>query len=336
MSCSTADLTVIVPCLNAEATLAEALRSVTNQTAPPAEILVIDDRSTDRSTAIARSFGPIVRVLANPGRGPGAARRLGVLEARSKYIAFVDADDRVDPSKHERQLAVLERQGPHTVVHTGATLFFDEPGRPPYLRDSGAAATGRCTRVIFETNPICGASCMLARSTILELGNYDAALSGTEDFGMSLAASTCCEFVYLPEPLYHVRRHATQLTSRRLRMVYYHWLAQEHFRLQFPAEFAALPAESISRFMIAPVLQATKEAYWQRNADGYATSLRLARQLAPADPVIRMLWRRRWFPLSLLKLYDRLAQNARGFRPRIRTHPTGPRANAHDLPRCTS
>jgi hypothetical protein len=88
--------------------------------------------------------------------------------------------------------------------------------------------------------------------------------------------------------------------------------------------------------MIAPVLQATKEAYWQRNADGYATSLRLARQLAPEDPAIRTLWRRRWFPLSLLKLYDRLAQSATGFRPRIRTEPADRGANVHNLPRCTS
>lgn len=306
MSLSTADVSVIIPCLNAEATLAEAIESALGQTAPPREILVIDDHSTDRSVAVAKPFGPIVRILSNPGHGTGPARRLGVLEARGKYVAFVDADDVLDGVKHERQLEILERNDPHTHVHTGATLFYDEPGRPSSPRASAAEATGRCTRVIFEKNPICGASTMLARSTILHLGNYDPDLWGTDDFYMSLAASTCCELVYLPEPLYHIRCHRGQMSNRRLRMVYHHWLAQERFRLRFPAAFSTLPAESVRQYMIEPVLQAARQAYWRRDSDGYRRVLRLAHTLAPHDPQIQTLWRRRWCPLAALRFWDRL------------------------------
>ena len=66
MSGSTASVSVITPCLNAEGTLGEALESVFAQTVPPIEVLVIDDDSRDRSIEIARSFGPRVRGVKSP------------------------------------------------------------------------------------------------------------------------------------------------------------------------------------------------------------------------------------------------------------------------------
>lgn len=311
MSLSSADISVIVPCLNAEATLGEALESVFAQTAPPREVLLIDDRSTDRSIEIARRFGPAVRVFLNPGHGPGWARRLGVHEARGRYIAFVDADDILAPDKHERQLAVFAQHGPRTVVHTGASLFLDQPGRPSRPRESGGDAVGCCTRMIFERNPVCGASSMLERDVVLELGNYDPRLVGTEDYGMSLAASTCCRFFYLPEPLYHIRRHAGNLTNRKAHMVYHHWLAQEMFRLRFPAAFGALPAACVRQAMIEPVLRAVQEAYWRREPAGYARLLRLAMRIAPGEPAVQRLWQRRWCPMTVLRRWDRLMERVR-------------------------
>lgn len=311
---SSGAVTVIVPCRNGAATLAEALESVFAQTVPPLEVLVIDDRSTDDSVAVARSFGPRVRVLRNPGRGPGAARELGVREARGTYIAFVDADDVLEPEKHARQLAVLERSDPSTVVHTGSVIFRTGGGERVRRRVGEEEAVGRCTRVVFERNPVCGASMMLRRSVVLDLGNYDPDLIGTEDFGLSLIASTRCDFVHLPEPLYRIRRHEHNITNRTLHMAYHHWLAQERFRLRCPEAFARLPGPSVRRFMIEPVLRVVKEAYWRREGGAeYRQLLRLAVRLAPDDAEIRRLHRRRWCPMGLLRMRDRW-QEQRGVR----------------------
>ena len=306
MSSSTASVSVIIPCLNAEATLAEAINSVLDQTAPPLEVLVIDDGSTDRSVAVAASFGPAVRVLHNPIGGPGAARQIGVNAAHGEFIAFVDADDTLDPAKHEKQLAILEHHAAHTLVHTGATIFWSDNRVPPVERAGGEQAVGRCLRTVFERNPVCGASTMLRRSVILELGNYDPDLFGTEDFGMSLMAASCCEFIYLPEPLYRIRRHASNLSSRACHMAYAHWLAQEHFRQRRPEAFAQLPEQSVRQFMVEPVLRATKEAHYRRDAKDYAHLLRLAHRLAPHDPEIRRMWHKRCIPAGMLRTWDRL------------------------------
>lgn len=313
MSLSAGTISVIVPCRNAVATLGEAMESVLAQTVLPTEILVIDDRSTDESAALARSFGPRVRVLVNPGRGPGAARRLGVSEACGEYIAFVDADDTVEPTKHERQLAILESHDPHTVVHTGSFLFWPDGSRPGYRRLGGERATGRCLRTVFEANPLCSASVMLRRSLILELGNYDPELIGAEDYHLSVRAATCCDFVYLPEPLYRIRRHSGGITHRKSIMAFYHWLAQDKFRRQFPGAFATLPPDTVRRAMLEPVLRAVEDAYWRRDVDGYRQLLRLATTLTRENDVtqgeragVDRLWRRRWCPMVLLRWLDRI------------------------------
>ncbi|NLX23846.1 MAG: glycosyltransferase [Phycisphaerae bacterium] len=303
---STAPVSLIVPCRNGQRTLGEALETVFAQTVPPFEVLLIDDGSQDRSVAIARSFGPQVRVLRNPSRGPGAARRLGVSQARGQFIAFVDADDWLDPTKHERQLRVLESSDTYTLVHTDSLIVQEDGSSPPRRTDVGRLAVGRCTQVIFERNPVCGASTMLRRCVALELGNYDAEVFGTEDYAMSLVASTRCTFVHLPEPLYRVRRHAHNLTNRRAHMAYHHWLAQEKFRQRCPESFAQLPAETISQYMIEPVLRTVTEAYWRRESTGYRQLLRLAVSLSPDDPRVRMLWQRRRRPLWSLRLWDRV------------------------------
>jgi len=307
MSDSTAPVTVIIPCLNAEDTLGDALDSVFAQTVLPQEVLVIDDHSTDRSAAIARSYDGRVRVLMNPGRGMGVARGLGAKQAKGTYIAFVDADDLIEPCKHEKQLAILENSDPATVVHTGSMIVQRDNCCPPRFRGGGGTASGRCTRTIFERNPLCSASIMVRRSVVLEVGNYDPDLRRSQDFNMSLATSTCCDFVYIPDPLYIIYRHERNVTNHKVCMAYYHWLAQERFRQQFPKAFSQLPAESVQKYMIEPVLRSVKEAYWHRESDGYQRLLRLAVKLAPEDPEIQTLWRRRRVPMWALRAWDRMS-----------------------------
>ena len=66
-------LSIIIPCFNAEKTIAEALRS-TEASASTIETIVIDDGSTDNSLDIARTFGPNVRVLSGSNRGAISGR----------------------------------------------------------------------------------------------------------------------------------------------------------------------------------------------------------------------------------------------------------------------
>jgi glycosyltransferase involved in cell wall biosynthesis len=101
---------------NAAEFLGEAIESVLAQDFTAFEVLMVDDGSTDRSAAIARSYcedgTDKVRYLrhgAGANLGMSASRNLGISEARGEYIAFIDADDRWGRSKLREQLAILDR-----------------------------------------------------------------------------------------------------------------------------------------------------------------------------------------------------------------------------------
>lgn len=91
------DISVIVPCRNAEPWIAQTIRSALAQYVPPREIIVVDDGSTDRSVDVAEGMGAHVRVIQESGRGASAARRRGAQEAAGRFLMFLDADDLLTP-----------------------------------------------------------------------------------------------------------------------------------------------------------------------------------------------------------------------------------------------
>jgi len=121
-------ISAIVPVRNCEAYLGEAIASVLAQTVPVAEVLVVDDGSTDRSGYVADAVGSPVTVLhRRPGGSAPAARNLGVDHATGDLLAFLDADDTWAPDRLERQLPELER----AELVFGHVEEFRSPELPP-------------------------------------------------------------------------------------------------------------------------------------------------------------------------------------------------------------
>jgi glycosyltransferase involved in cell wall biosynthesis len=87
-------ITVVTVAFNAEATIADTLRSVAAQRGPEVEHLLIDGGSTDRTLAIAGDFArPALRVISEPDRGIYDAMNKGLREAAGAAIGFLNADD---------------------------------------------------------------------------------------------------------------------------------------------------------------------------------------------------------------------------------------------------
>jgi glycosyltransferase involved in cell wall biosynthesis len=108
------EVSVVVIFKDAEDFLTEAIDSVRAQTFPAWELLLVDDGSSDASTAIARRHAELdagrVRYLEHPGHanlGMSATRNLGVSRARGEFVAFLDADDALVPTALEEEVAVL-------------------------------------------------------------------------------------------------------------------------------------------------------------------------------------------------------------------------------------
>jgi len=103
------NVSVIIPAYNSEKFIRRAIDSVLAQTHPAAEIIVVDDGSTDNTGEIVQSYGPPVQYLHQENAGPGAARNAGIRAARGDWIAFLDHDDEWLPEKLQVQLDLLQR-----------------------------------------------------------------------------------------------------------------------------------------------------------------------------------------------------------------------------------
>jgi biofilm PGA synthesis N-glycosyltransferase PgaC len=116
-------VTVIVPAYNEEASLADTLRSLLAQTRRPAEIVVADDCSTDRTAEIARGFAAEgVRVLTLPTNSgsKAGAQTYALRHVRTPLVMAVDADTTLDPRAIERLVAVMD--DPATAAACGCVI----------------------------------------------------------------------------------------------------------------------------------------------------------------------------------------------------------------------
>jgi glycosyltransferase involved in cell wall biosynthesis len=123
-------VSVVMNFLNAEPFIEEAIASVQAQGYASWELLLVDDGSTDGSTAIARHHAACdpdrVRYFEHPrheNRGTSASRNRGIHEARGAYVSFLDADDTWSSCKLEAQVQLLEAY-PEAAMVYGRTLIW--------------------------------------------------------------------------------------------------------------------------------------------------------------------------------------------------------------------
>ncbi len=108
-------VTVIMAAYNTEPFIADAIHSVVTQSERDIELIVVDDQSTDRTGAIARSLAgkdSRIRVLSVEQRsGPGHARNVALAAAKGDWVAVLDSDDWYDPERLEALLSAAEEDG---------------------------------------------------------------------------------------------------------------------------------------------------------------------------------------------------------------------------------
>ncbi len=103
------DVSAVIPAYNSAGTLARAVGSIGQQTRRPAEVVIVDDASQDKTSAVAEDLarqypaGWIRLHRHERNCGPGSARNTGWENAKSTFVAFLDSDDAWHPRKVEIQ-----------------------------------------------------------------------------------------------------------------------------------------------------------------------------------------------------------------------------------------
>ena len=101
------NISVIIPIKNRAHLIAETLESIWAQSLPAAEVILVDDGSTDNLRDILQPYADKIIFVSSKGHGPGAARNTGLEIATGDAIQFFDSDDIMSPNKLEVQAALL-------------------------------------------------------------------------------------------------------------------------------------------------------------------------------------------------------------------------------------
>ena len=218
---------VVIPAYNAEPFIARTLRSVLQQTYRNLEIIVVDDGSTDRTSAVATTTAaadPRFKIFSVPNGGVARARNYGLERASGEFVAFLDADDLWHPSKVTAQVAALSsKSGEEAAAVYTLSRIID-------MNDRVIRSENRCVfnGYSFARHLYCkpvgnGSSVLIRRKVAITSGGFDptyadSGIGGCEDLDFELKIAAAHPLAALPLYLVGYRAYPGNMSSNRLRM----------------------------------------------------------------------------------------------------------------------
>lgn len=194
-------ISVIVAAHNEERYIGRCLRSLVAQTFPRAkfDIIVVDDGSTDRTSAVLKTFGDEVKVLRNDtNMGLPASLNRAISSTHSKFVVRVDADDYVNASFLEILYLFLAENAQMDAVACDYLLVDDRE-----------EVISRCDAM---KEPIaCGI--MFRTEQLIDIGLYDESFLRHEDRDLRLRFLDRYTIHHVALPLYRYRRHEENITN---------------------------------------------------------------------------------------------------------------------------
>jgi glycosyltransferase involved in cell wall biosynthesis len=186
-------ISVVMIFFNSERYITEAIDSVLAQTFTDFELLLVDDGSTDTSSAIARDYvdrsPTTVRYLEHEGhanRGMSAARNLGLRNAVGEFVALIDSDDVWRPNKLAEQLHIMELH-PGLGMVCGAVRYWeswaggkDRVVPSGHIQDCSIPPPEAMLRVypLGTGAAPCPSDLLMRRHLVMSLGGFEEQFSG--------------------------------------------------------------------------------------------------------------------------------------------------------------
>lgn len=201
-----------MPVHNAEKYLKDAIDSILNQTYTNFELILISDGSSKIKTIIESYNDPRIRLLDNKeNTGLAKVRNLGIREAKTEYIAWLDADDISHPHRLEKQVKLLDNHPEIGICGTWVKTIGTEishkwryPTNPEFIRG----------RMLFD-NPLATSSVMLRKRILSEQNQYFD-INYAEDYDLWERLSCCCKITNIPKILTFYRLHENQTSKTNI------------------------------------------------------------------------------------------------------------------------
>ena len=212
--CAIEDISVVIPTFNRRNLLKRAINSVIKQTIEPREIIVIDNCSTDQTYQMVSSLFPDINYFTEKKRGVSAARNKGILESKSKWIAFLDSDDTWEPKKLEKQLEFsLLNQNKYRLIHTNEIWYRNNKFLNQLNKHKKSG--GDIFKNSLKLCCISPSSAFVNKQVFYDYGLFDENLEVCEDYDMWIRITSKEEVGFLDSPLVlKYGGHSDQLSKK--------------------------------------------------------------------------------------------------------------------------
>lgn len=209
-------VSITVNCFNGEKYLREALDSIYRQTYKNWEIVFFDNKSSDRSAEIAKSYDSRTKYYSSEVTLPlGEARKLAVERAKGEWIAFLDADDIWDPEKLELQLECIKSVGDIFLLYGGISEI-NESGEVISSSTRGSSGEVSFSDLLnnFDINMV---TPLINKTKLFELGlNFDPEIEASEEYNLFMRIAAQGRVYYLNERLGYYRVYDGSLTDAKI------------------------------------------------------------------------------------------------------------------------
>lgn len=204
-------VSVVIPTHNRQELIADAVRSVLDQSYKRMEIIVVDDGSTDNTREVISHFDQPITYIYQERSERSKARNTGVKYSSGEYIAFLDSDDVWERHKIERQVAVLDAEPCIGVVYTDMS-YLDTHGRiikGPVSEERSEGIGQSLYEALMCENVVGSPSAvMVRRGCLAEAGLFDERMRSCEDLDLWRRLAKHHRFYRIGEPLVGFRIHA--------------------------------------------------------------------------------------------------------------------------------
>lgn len=245
----TTAITLVIPAYNRGALIGATIDSALSQQCPFAEIIVVDDHSTDNTLDVLAGFGDRIKVIAMPKGGVQRARNTGVHAADTPWIALCDSDDLLLPDYTATLMAWLDADPscdamycnfvPFSIAGNQADKFRDAP--PGFF--DGAKRSGEVWHDIPDLyartmtyQPLFPSGSLIRKSTYEAIGGYDPRFNGvgSEDWEFTLRLIEVARIALCAKPLVRIRKHDGNDSADNLRQMQGCIQILEHALAQHP------------------------------------------------------------------------------------------------------
>lgn len=177
------NITTIIPVRNRIKFIARALESVRAQTHQSAEIIVVDDASTDGTTKflmeLAKESTNLKIIALEENIGAAEARNIGINNAKGDLIAFLDSDDAWYPQKLEKQIAEFRLDDSIIAVFSGSRVVYSD-----HSFSHIPAPEVTLTDLFYSNALSTTSSALISKNALVRVGGFDRSLPSCQDWDL--------------------------------------------------------------------------------------------------------------------------------------------------------